>query len=153
MPQTYYRRCLWHITFKFSANLSKEEFERRWMNLLEEHNLGPDDWIQNMHISIPILRSNPIFYNGCLRVTAFVKHLFWARIKTVQRVESMDSFFDKYVDKDTRFHEFDSSCCMAMEVQADAELEANVKIRRNGKQLLYGIKVERVFQKCYQLDC
>ena len=35
-------------------------------------------------------------------VPAYMKHLFWAGMKTTQRSESINSFFDGYVHKTTK---------------------------------------------------
>ena len=78
-----------------------------------------------------------------------MKHLFWAGMKTTQRVESINSFFDKYINKDTRLHEFVGSYCRAMEARADSELQEDAKSIRCVRKLAIGTPIERCFQKYY----
>ena len=54
-------------------------------------------------------------------VPAYVKHLFWAGMKTTQRVESINSFFDQFVHKHTHLYEFVEAYCEAMEARANEE--------------------------------
>ncbi|XP_021736254.1 protein FAR-RED IMPAIRED RESPONSE 1-like [Chenopodium quinoa] len=61
---------------------------------MESYGLVNDDWLtvlyDERHMWIP----------------TYMKHLFWAGMKTTQRSESINSFVDKYVKRDTRLYEF-----------------------------------------------
>ena len=82
-------------------------------------------------------------------VPAFLKHYFLAGMKTTQRVESINSFFDGYVNENTRLYEFAERYCKAMEVRANSEATADAESARSFRQLAIGFPVERVFQKHY----
>ncbi|XP_021723196.1 protein FAR-RED IMPAIRED RESPONSE 1-like isoform X2 [Chenopodium quinoa] len=94
MPGAKHRRCLWHILNNFGTKLGKyskyeefhdvllnviydslteEEFEVNWTLAMESYGLANDDWLtvlyDERHMWIP----------------AYMKHLFWAGMKTTQR--------------------------------------------------------------------
>ncbi|KAL2935505.1 Protein FAR-RED IMPAIRED RESPONSE 1 [Bienertia sinuspersici] len=39
-------------------------------------------------------------------IPPYMKDMFWAGVRSTQRVESMNSIFDKYLKKQTRLYEF-----------------------------------------------
>ena len=82
-------------------------------------------------------------------VPAYLKHLFWAGMKTTQRVESINSFFDLYVNKHTHLYEFVESYCEAMEGRANSENMADTSSARNLRQIVTAFSAEEVYQKCY----
>ncbi|KAL2925926.1 Protein FAR-RED ELONGATED HYPOCOTYL 3 [Bienertia sinuspersici] len=75
--------------------------------------------------------------------------MFWAGMRSTQRVESMNSFFDKYLKKQTRLYEFVQQYCKAMERRAEDEKQANAESARFCHQLVSDFPIERVFQKIY----
>ncbi|XP_056695288.1 protein FAR-RED IMPAIRED RESPONSE 1-like [Spinacia oleracea] len=82
-------------------------------------------------------------------VPAYVKHLFWAGMKTTQRVESINSFFDCYVHKHTHLHEFVEAYCEAMESRENEESMADTGTARNLRQIITCFPAEERFQKIY----
>ena len=54
-------------------------------------------------------------------VPAYLKHLFWAGMKTTQRVESIHRFFDGYLSKHTLLSEFVERYVDALEVRSTSE--------------------------------
>ncbi|XP_056695101.1 uncharacterized protein [Spinacia oleracea] len=82
-------------------------------------------------------------------VPAYVKHLFWAGMKTTQRVESINSFFDQFVHKHTHLYEFVEAYCEAMEARANEEIMADTSTTRNLRQIVTCFPVEELFQKIY----
>ncbi|XP_021834920.2 protein FAR-RED IMPAIRED RESPONSE 1-like [Spinacia oleracea] len=160
MSQTVHRWCLWHITQKFCRKLGKneeyqelkedlehaiydsldaEEFEMNWATVMERYNLSEEesDWLEGMYAE------------RVMWIPAYLKHLFWAGMKTTQQVESINSFFDCYVDKHTALYEFAESYCEARDGRANAESKADESTARNIRQILTGFPIEEVFQKCY----
>ncbi|KAL2931898.1 Protein FAR-RED ELONGATED HYPOCOTYL 3 [Bienertia sinuspersici] len=71
------------------------------------------------------------------------------RMRRTQRVESMNSFFDKYLKKQTRLYEFVQQYCKAMERRAEDEKQADAESARFCHQLVSDFPIERVFQKIY----
>ncbi|KAL2942489.1 Protein FAR1-RELATED SEQUENCE 5 [Bienertia sinuspersici] len=71
------------------------------------------------------------------------------RMRSTQRVESMNSFFDKYLKKQTRLYEFVQQYCKAMERRAEDEKQADADSARFCHQLVFDFPIERVFQKLY----
>ncbi|XP_010679387.1 protein FAR1-RELATED SEQUENCE 6-like [Beta vulgaris subsp. vulgaris] len=83
-------------------------------------------------------------------VPAYLRHMFWAGMKTTQRVESINSFFHGYVNKHTRLFEFAERYCEAMEIHAnDDEKDRDGISTRYVRQLITDFVVEHVFQKVY----
>ncbi|KAL2921862.1 Protein FAR-RED IMPAIRED RESPONSE 1 [Bienertia sinuspersici] len=70
-------------------------------------------------------------------------------MRSTQRVESMNSFFDKYLKKQTRLYEFVQQYCKAMERRAEDEKQADADSVRFCHQLVSDFPIERVFQKIY----
>ncbi|KAA8524215.1 hypothetical protein F0562_010641 [Nyssa sinensis] len=108
--------CLWHILGKVSETLSlvikqhenfmaklekciyrswtDQEFEKRWWKLVDRFELKENEWIQSLY------EDRAQWVPTCMRDT------FLAGMSTVQRSESVNSFFDKYVHKKTTVQEF-----------------------------------------------
>uniref|UniRef100_A0A5B6YHX8 Protein FAR1-RELATED SEQUENCE n=1 Tax=Davidia involucrata TaxID=16924 RepID=A0A5B6YHX8_DAVIN len=115
-PSARHCFCLWHILGKVSETLSlvikqhenfmaklekciyrswtDQEFEKRWWKLVDRFELKGNEWIQSLY------EDRTHWVPTCMRDT------FLAGMSTVQRSESMNSFFDKYVHKKTTVQEF-----------------------------------------------
>ncbi|GMY09507.1 protein FAR-RED ELONGATED HYPOCOTYL 3 [Fagus crenata] len=115
-PDTRHCFCLWHILGKVSENLghiikrqenfmvkfekciyrswTNEEFEKRWWKILERFELKEDEWMQSLYDDRKIW------------VPTYIRDVCLAGMSTVQRSESVNSFFDKYVHKKTTVQEF-----------------------------------------------
>ncbi|XP_021743976.1 protein FAR-RED IMPAIRED RESPONSE 1-like [Chenopodium quinoa] len=68
------------------------EFERRWSQLMSVYELEDDEWLSNL------------YDERHMWVPAFMKEHFWAGMKTTQRVESINSFFDDFVNRKTKLY-------------------------------------------------
>ena len=90
-----------------------------------------------------------LFEERHMWVPAYMRHPFWAGMKTTQRVESINNFFDNYVDKDTRLFEFAQRYIRAMESRTETETEADAKCTRFRRELVYRLPVEIVFRRYY----
>ncbi|XP_071709139.1 protein FAR-RED IMPAIRED RESPONSE 1-like [Rutidosis leptorrhynchoides] len=107
-PAVRHRWCLWHILKKLPDKLGRHkryklvkyklkklvydtftpvEFETAWNNMLEKCHLKNNRWLKGL------------FDERQRWVPCFVKDIFWAGMSTTQRSESINSFFDKYVNK------------------------------------------------------
>ncbi|XP_071739974.1 protein FAR-RED IMPAIRED RESPONSE 1-like [Rutidosis leptorrhynchoides] len=110
-----HRWCLWHILKKLPDKLGRHkryklvkyklkksvydtftpiEFETAWNRMLEKCHLENNRWLKGL------------FDERHRWVPCFVKDIFWAGRSTTQRSESINSFFDKYVNKKTTLKQF-----------------------------------------------
>ncbi|XP_056697352.1 protein FAR-RED IMPAIRED RESPONSE 1-like [Spinacia oleracea] len=157
MSNTCHRWCIWHILQKFSRKLGThveypdlkvdleraiydsltcDEFELNWATAMERYQVD-DDWLEGLYAE------------RNMWVPAYVKHLFWAGMKTTQRVESLNSFFDQFVHKHTHLYEFVEAYCEAMEARANEESMADTSTARNLRQIVTCFPAEELFQKLY----
>ncbi|XP_057252341.1 protein FAR1-RELATED SEQUENCE 6 isoform X1 [Beta vulgaris subsp. vulgaris] len=158
MPEARHRWCLWHITEKFCSklgmfekyqdikddllyaiydSLDPSEFEENWNNVIAKYDLVDNGWLGGLY------REREMW------VPAYMRHMFWAGMKTTQRVESINSFFDGYVNKHTRLYEFAERYCEAMEVRANDEKENDANSARYVRTLETDFSVEAIYQKIY----
>ncbi|XP_022891675.1 protein FAR1-RELATED SEQUENCE 5-like [Olea europaea var. sylvestris] len=112
---TRHRWCLWHIMKKlpekFGYHIDKslifstihglaydsravDEFEKGWRAMIDEFGLHDNDWLSRL------------YKNRGRWVPFFLKTTFWARMSTIQRSESMNTFFDGYVHLKTSLKQF-----------------------------------------------
>ncbi|XP_060673882.1 protein FAR-RED IMPAIRED RESPONSE 1-like [Ziziphus jujuba] len=111
---TFHRYCSWHILDKFSIYLNvitykdfhkdfqrciweskyPEEFERKWVTIIEKANLYDNDWLKS------------IFEIHLIWVPAYVNHVFSAGMSSSQHAESSHTFFKKYVSKKNLLMDF-----------------------------------------------
>lgn len=82
-------------------------------------------------------------------IPAYLKHYFWAGMKTTQRSESINSFFDAYVSRKTKLHQFVQQYFVAMAERMSAEKQADVDSSRFTKKLVTTLQVEKIFQRVY----
>lgn len=110
-PNVYHCFCLWNILGKVSEYLGHvikqhenfmpkfekcifrswmdDEFEKRWWKILDKFELRENEWMQSLYEDRE--QWVPIYMRGA----------FLAGMSTVQRSESVNSYFDKYVHKKT----------------------------------------------------
>ncbi|KAL2935471.1 Protein FAR-RED IMPAIRED RESPONSE 1 [Bienertia sinuspersici] len=158
MPQSRHRWCIWHILKKFSEKLgmysnykdfksellhaiydsfTEEEFEKNWTSVIMMYELQENQWLSGL------------FDEREMWVPAYMRHLFWAGMKTTQRSESIHSFFDGYVSKTTRLCEFPQQYSYAMEVRANEEKEADANCWKYTRTLLTAFPFEAQFRDVY----
>nr|GEX02597.1 protein FAR1-related sequence 5-like [Tanacetum cinerariifolium] len=70
------------------------EFEASWNTMLETYQLENNKWLIDLYAERQRW------------VPCFVKDIFWAGMSTTQRSESINSFFDKYLNKKTTLKQF-----------------------------------------------
>ncbi|XP_019230456.1 PREDICTED: protein FAR-RED ELONGATED HYPOCOTYL 3 isoform X2 [Nicotiana attenuata] len=116
LPSSLHYFCMWHILGKVSETLNHvikqnekfmakfekciyrsstdEEFEKRWRKLVDRFDLREAELIH-------------LLYEDRVKwIPTFMRDAFLAGMSTVQRSESVNSFFDKYVHKKTTVQEF-----------------------------------------------
>ena len=82
-------------------------------------------------------------------VPAFMKGYFWAGMRTTQRVESMNSFFDKFISRHTRLCEFGERYCAALQRRVIQEKDADERDVKYIRKVMTGYGVEKIFRKVY----
>ncbi|XP_030963155.1 protein FAR-RED ELONGATED HYPOCOTYL 3 [Quercus robur] len=134
-PDTRHCFCLWHILGKVSENLghtmkrhesfmakfekcihrswTNEEFEKRWWKILERFELKEDEWMQSL------------YDDRKLWVPTYMKDVCLAGMSTVQRSESVNSFFDKFVHKKTTVQEFVKQYELILQDRYEEEAKAD----------------------------
>ncbi|XP_021735722.1 protein FAR1-RELATED SEQUENCE 1-like [Chenopodium quinoa] len=175
MPNARHRWCLWHIVNKFGTNLgsyannqefhddllnviydslNEDEFELNWTLAMESYGLVMDEWLLVLDISVDVHPQISVEISGLYEerhmwIPAYMKHLIWAGMKTTQRSESIYSFFDKYVKRDTRLYQFVERYCDAMENRANAKKEANANSAMRTRHAITSFAYEKAFQNVY----
>ncbi|XP_010677726.1 protein FAR-RED IMPAIRED RESPONSE 1-like [Beta vulgaris subsp. vulgaris] len=158
MQGTCHWWCLWHILTKFSEKLgmykkyeefkeerhqaiydsvSEEEFDKTWCDIIDKYGIGEDTWLEGL------------YKERCMWVPAYLNHMFWAGMETIQRSESVKSFFDGYVHKSTKLCDFAEQYCNAMESRASSEKAADANTCRYVRKRVTKFKAELVYQKLY----
>ncbi|KAK7322502.1 hypothetical protein VNO77_25883 [Canavalia gladiata] len=115
-PNACHCVCLWHILGKVSENLApvikrhenfmpkfekcihrsltNDDFEKRWWKILDRFELREDECMRSL------------YEDRKLWAPTFMKDVFLGGMSTIQRSESVNSFFDKYVHKKTSVQDF-----------------------------------------------
>ena len=136
-PNTRHRFCDWHIKKHESEHLRPfvtrysdfqesykdwvnsdtiEEFESKWEVIRIKYNLENNCWISQMY-------SQRIHW-----AKAFLKDIFLAGMTTSGRSESINSFFDGFVNSSTMLNEFVIQYDKAVKSQRAAEEDEDFKI-------------------------
>ncbi|XP_028099318.1 protein FAR-RED IMPAIRED RESPONSE 1-like [Camellia sinensis] len=75
-------------------SFTKNEFDEEWQAMIAKFGLHDNDWLGGL-------------YDERHRwIPAYVKDMFWAGMSTTQRSESMNAFFDGYVNSKTTLKQF-----------------------------------------------
>ncbi|KAI5411086.1 protein FAR-RED ELONGATED HYPOCOTYL 3 [Lathyrus oleraceus] len=115
-PSACHCVCLWHIMGKVSENLApvikkhenfmakfekcvfrsltSDDFDNRWEKILDRFELRQDECMLSL------------YEDRKLWAPTFMKDVFLGAMSTVQRSESVNSFFDKYVHRKTYVQDF-----------------------------------------------
>ncbi|KAF8395643.1 hypothetical protein HHK36_019593 [Tetracentron sinense] len=159
-PRTRHRLCLWHIMRKLSEKLGGlsqyhavkkalenavydslkiETFETSWMSMIKEYDLAENEWLTNLYE----IRQK--------WVPVYLKDTFYAGMSTTQRSESMNAFFDKYVNSQTYLKEFVDKYEMALKDKYEKEMKADFE-SFNGCPVLtteccFEIQLSKVYTK------
>ncbi|XP_028062710.1 protein FAR1-RELATED SEQUENCE 5-like [Camellia sinensis] len=137
-PQARHRWCLWHIMKKIPEKLrgyaqyesikfalqnavydcfTKDEFDEEWEAMIAKFKLDDNEWLG-------LLYSEPHRW-----IPAYVKDVFWAGMSTTQRSESMNAFFDGYVNSKATLKQFVEQYDNALRSKVEKEMEADFKSR------------------------
>ncbi|RYR46930.1 hypothetical protein Ahy_A07g032796 [Arachis hypogaea] len=156
LPDTRYRWCIWHITKKLPHKLggyhrykklyddfndivwnsrTKKSFEDNWSKFIDEHNLHNNTWLSDL------------FDDRRMRVPIYFKDEFWAAMRSMQRNESMHSFYGGLLHSRTSLvqfvHEFDN----VLGIKEQRELEDDGADSRGVIPCATSSPMERHFQQ------
>ncbi|XP_028085358.1 protein FAR-RED IMPAIRED RESPONSE 1-like [Camellia sinensis] len=157
-PQARHRWCLWHIMKKIPEKLrgysqydsikvalsnavydsfTKDEFEEYWQAMIAKFNLHDNEWLG-------------VLYRERHRwIPAYVKDIFWAGMSTTQRNESMNAFFDGYVNSKTTLKQFVEQYDNALRSKIEKETKANLNSRNKLYDCLTVYGFEKQFRAAY----
>ncbi|KAK6916852.1 Zinc finger, SWIM-type [Dillenia turbinata] len=134
-PQTRHRFCKWHIFKKcqeklshvflrhpnFEADFHKcvnltdsvEEFETCWLSLVDRYDLQDHEWLQTIYSArrhwVPV----------------YIRDTFFAEMSITQRSDSMNSYFDGYINASTNLNQFFKLYEKALESRCEKEVKAD----------------------------
>lgn len=157
-PNTRHRWCLWHIMSKIAEKLKGyaqykgiknamkncvydsllvDDFVIGWTTFIEKYGLGENLWL------------NTIFKERERWVPCYLKHDFWAGMSTTQRSESMNAFFDGYINARTSLSQFVKQYDNALQDKAEKEYEADFRSSTTIIPCGSSSTIERQFQVEY----
>ncbi|CAJ2660958.1 unnamed protein product [Trifolium pratense] len=134
-PGTRHCFCLWHVLEKIPKQLeflstwhdsfmekfnkciyqswTEDQFEKRWWKLVDRFKLRDIKWVQSL------------YDDRASWVPTFMRDISFAGLSTSSRSESLNSFFDKYVQVDTSLSEFIEQYQLILEDRHEEEAKAN----------------------------
>lgn len=135
LPETRHRFCKWHIFKKcqeklshvllehpgFEADFHKcvnlpesvDEFESCWLSVLGRYDLRDNEWIQS------------IYSARRQWVPVYLRDAFFAEMSITQRSDSINSYFDGYVNASTNLSQFFKLYEKALESRNEKEVKAD----------------------------
>lgn len=158
-PNARHRFCVWHIKKHFLEHLQPfrmkfkdtfledykswykshtiDDFERRWADLKVKYNIEDDCWFSNIYS----LRNH--------WARAYLKDTFFAGMTTSGRSESINSFFDGYVNSNTLLNDFVVQYDKAITSRREAEEDEDFKTRNSKAVLDSDHPIEKIAGDCY----
>ncbi|XP_031106060.1 protein FAR1-RELATED SEQUENCE 5 [Ipomoea triloba] len=134
-PESRHRFCKWHIFKKcqeklshvflkypnFEADFHKcvnltestEEYESCWFSLVSKYELRDHDWLQ------------AIYSDRRHWVPVYLRDTFFAEMSITQRSDSMNSYFDGYVNASTNLNQFFKLYEKALDSRHEKEVKAD----------------------------
>ncbi|XP_059647343.1 protein FAR1-RELATED SEQUENCE 5 [Cornus florida] len=134
-PETRHRFCKWHIFKKCQEKLSNvflqhpnfesdfhkcvnstdtvDEFESCWLSLVDKYDLRDHVWLQ------------AIYSARRQWVPVYLRDTFFAEMSITQRSDSMNSYFDGYVNASTNLNQFFKLYEKALESRNEKEVKAD----------------------------
>ena len=105
--------------------------------MVERYDLGNNQWL------------NDLYEERNRWVPCFVKTSFWAGMSTTQRSESMNTFFDGYVNSKTTLKQFVEKYEKAMESKIEKEWQANARCFSQRMQCRTSFAMEKQVKEVY----
>lgn len=159
LPETRHRFCKWHI-FKecqeklshvlsehpnFEAELHKcvnmtesiEEFESCWFSLIDRYDLREHEWLQTIYV------------DRRQWVPVYLRDTFFAEMSITQRSDSINSYFDGYVNASTTLQLFVKQYEKALESRYEKEVKADYDTINNAPVLKTPSPMEKQAAELY----
>ncbi|GJN10350.1 hypothetical protein PR202_ga28437 [Eleusine coracana subsp. coracana] len=118
-------------------SLTIEEFENSWKNMIDRYLLYDNERLQEL------------YRNRHRWVPAYVKDTFWAGMSTTQRSESMNSFFDGYVNSKTTLRLFVEQYENALRDKVERENDSDFHSFKSTVPCVTHYDIEKQFQSVY----
>lgn len=134
-PDTQHHYCLWNVLEKIPRRLdylslwydtlvaklnkcvykswTEEQFEKRWWKLLDRFNLCGDEWMKSL------------YEDRKLWAPTFVRDISFAGLSSASRAESLNSFFDKYINGETSLRDFVKQYRVVLEDRYEEQAKAD----------------------------
>ncbi|XP_047950745.1 protein FAR1-RELATED SEQUENCE 2-like isoform X1 [Salvia hispanica] len=158
-PNAFHCFCPWHVFTKVGQNLSgefdesalilmefkkctyrsgtSEEFNKMWHKMVKQFDLADDKWVQSL-------------YDDRRKwVPTYMRGVFLGGFCTVERSQSVGSFFDKYLQKETTFQEFIDQYKLFLHEWCEQEVKAEAETRSSGPILICHSPFEKQMSKIY----
>ncbi|KAL0410521.1 UNVERIFIED_CONTAM: protein FAR1-RELATED SEQUENCE 2 [Sesamum latifolium] len=103
-----FKKCTYRST-------TDEEFEKRWQKMVSKFDLGDDKWIQSL------------YEDRRKWIPTYVRDVFLGGFCTVERSQSVASFFDKYLQKETTVEEFIGQYKLFLHDSCEEECKAEIE--------------------------
>ncbi|XP_022846289.1 protein FAR1-RELATED SEQUENCE 1-like [Olea europaea var. sylvestris] len=160
-PNTKHRWCLWYILKKLPEKFgyhaekgsifasihrlvydsqSTEEFERGWTMTTDTHNLNNNEWLSSL------------YENRGRWVPCYLNTTFSAGMSTTQRSESMNTFFDGYMNSKTSLKQFVEQYERALRNKVEKEFQADFKFYSQMVPCAMKYVMEKQFQILYTIS-
>jgi hypothetical protein len=119
-------------------SIDTAEFEHKWSNFYEKiQPLTQCAWFDELYK----IRAT--------WVPAYVKDHFWAGMSTTQRSESMNSFFDGYINSKTSLRAFVSKYDVALHAKWEKEKQEDYRCKHMSPKLITNCTFEKQFADKY----
>ncbi|KAL9463985.1 hypothetical protein AB3S75_001729 [Citrus x aurantiifolia] len=159
-PTTRHRWCLWHIMKKVPEklgafqeregiissllsvvydSLSPAAFEEDWNDMITTYDLWDNAWL------------NGLYDERYRWVPCYLKDSFWAGMSTTQRSESMNAFFDGFVNSKTNLKQFVKQYENALRRKAELEWQADAKCFSKNTPCVSRYEMEKQVEKMYTI--
>ncbi|GFS30924.1 hypothetical protein Acr_00g0014800 [Actinidia rufa] len=117
-----------------------EEFEENWGSFMKKYELEGNEWLLAL-------------YDERHRwVPTFVKDIFWAGMLTTQRSESINSFFDGYINSKTTLKQFVEQYEPALAKNVENENKADSSSLHSYIPCFSKFELEQQFQSAYTIS-
>ncbi|KAG1331271.1 protein FAR1-RELATED SEQUENCE 6 [Cocos nucifera] len=161
LPGIRHRLCLWQIMKRVPEKLGGlaeyrainkaiqkavydslrvDEFEEDWRRMIEMCGLQGNEWLRSLY--------------ECRHAWApvYLKDTFWAGMSATQRNETMNAFFDGYIDSKTSLKQFLCKYEMALQSKYEKEAQADFETFHKRRPSVSKFYMEEQLSKVYTLN-
>ncbi|XP_011093711.1 protein FAR1-RELATED SEQUENCE 2 isoform X2 [Sesamum indicum] len=118
-------------------SMTDEEFEKRWQKMVSKFDLGDDKWIQSL------------YEDRRKWMPTYMRDVFLGGFCTVERSQSVASFFDKYLQKETTVEEFIDQYKLFLHESCEEERKAEIEAQHAQPTLISHSPFEKQMSKLY----